>query len=41
MTQTKMANIIGVHKLTISREVRRNSVLRGYRPKQAHGFAIL
>ena len=27
---------IGVHKSTISRELRRNKNLRGYHPKQAH-----
>jgi len=40
MTQSKMAHILGVHKSTISREIRRNSGLRGYRPKQAHAFAL-
>ena len=39
MTQSKMASILGVHKSTISREIRRNSGMRGYRPKQAHAFA--
>lgn len=39
MTQKDIANIIGVHKATISRELRRNSGLRGYRPKQAQHFA--
>lgn len=33
--QTDIAAIIGVHKATVSREVRRNRGLRGYRPKQA------
>ena len=37
--QIEIAKIIGVHKSTISREVRRNRGLRGYRPKQAHSFA--
>ena len=37
--QTKIAEIIGAHKSTISREIRRNRGLRGYRPKQAHSFA--
>jgi len=37
--QTKIAEIIGVHKSTISREIRRNCGFRGYRPKQAHRFA--
>lgn len=38
-TQTAIADIIGVHKATISREVRRNRGLRGYRPKQAQQLA--
>ena len=33
--QTETAVIIGVHKSTISRELRRNRGLRGYRPQQA------
>jgi IS30 family transposase len=37
--QTDIANIIGVDKSTISRELRRNRGKRGYRPKQAHRFA--
>ena len=37
--QTKIAEIVGVHKSTISREMKRNRGLRGYRPKQAHHFA--
>jgi len=40
MHQTEIAKIIGVHKSTISRELRRNRGKRGYRPKQAHQFAI-
>ena len=36
LNQTKIAMIIGVHKSTISRELRRNAGLKGYRPKQAH-----
>lgn len=39
LRQTEIAPIVGVHKSTISREVRRNCGLRGYRPKQAHRFA--
>jgi len=35
-TLTQIASEIGVHKSTISREVRRNCGGRGYRPKQAH-----
>ena len=34
--QTKIAAVVGVHESTISREVRRNRGLRGYRPLQAH-----
>jgi IS30 family transposase len=34
-TQTEMAASIGVHKSTISRELRRNRGEKGYRPKQA------
>ncbi len=36
---TQMATVIGVHKATISRELRRNRGLRGYRPHQAHRLA--
>jgi IS30 family transposase len=38
--QTDIAHLIKVHKSTISRELRRNCGLRGYRPKQAHQFAL-
>ena len=34
--QSEMALEAGVHRSTVSREVRRNSGLRGYRPAQAH-----
>ena len=37
--QVEIAGVIGVHKSTISRELRRNRGLKGYRPKQAHKFA--
>jgi len=37
--QTKIAEEIGVHKSTISRELKRNQGRRGYRPKQAQRFA--
>ncbi|MEW8418603.1 MAG: helix-turn-helix domain-containing protein [Candidatus Thiodiazotropha endolucinida] len=37
--QSEIAEIVGVHKSTISRELRRNRGLRGYRPKQAHQLA--
>jgi len=38
--QTEIAETIGVHKSTISRELRRNRGGRGYRPKQAQRFAM-
>lgn len=38
--QTEIAGLIHVHKSTISREFRRNRGLKGYRPKQAHQFAM-
>lgn len=34
-TQTEIAELMERHKSTISREIRRNKGLRGYRPKQA------
>ena len=36
----QIARLIGVHKSTISRELRRNRGGRGYRPKQAHWLAL-
>jgi len=38
--QTEIATVVGVHKSTISRELRRNRGRRGYRPKQAHWMAL-
>jgi len=38
--QTAIATEIGVHKSTVSREMRRNQGKKGYRPKQAHAMAI-
>ena len=38
--QAEIATILGRHKATISRELRRNRGLRGYRPKQAHHMAL-
>lgn len=38
--QTETSAFIGVHKSTVSRELRRNHGSRGYRPKQAHQFHI-
>jgi IS30 family transposase len=37
---TEIAQVLGSHKSTISRELRRNCGQRGYRPKQAHFLAI-
>jgi len=39
-TQTEIARVLGVHKSTISRELRRNPGRRGYRPQQAHRLAL-
>lgn len=39
-TQMDIASMIGVHKSSISRELRRNRGLKGYRPKQAHRMAM-
>jgi len=39
-SQTEIAILLGVHKSTISREIRRNLGKRGYRPKQAHRLAL-
>ncbi len=38
--QSEIARLIKLHKSTISRELRRNRGLKGYRPKQAHQFAL-
>jgi IS30 family transposase len=37
---TEIAEVIGVHKSTVSRELRRNRGRRGYRPHQAHTLAL-
>ena len=39
-SRTEIADTLGVHRSTISRELRRNRGKRGYRPKQAHQFAL-
>jgi len=38
--QTKIAELIGVSKSTVSREIKRNTGLKGYRPKQANQRAL-
>ncbi len=40
ISKSAIARIIGTSKSTISRELARNKGKRGYRPKQAHGFAM-
>jgi len=39
-SMSMIAQLLGVHKSTISREVKRNSGHKGYRPKQAHEKAV-
>jgi len=39
-SRIEIASALGVHKSTISRELQRNRGKRGYRPKQAHQFAL-
>jgi IS30 family transposase len=36
----KIAEVIGIHKSTVSREISRNMSRRGYRPKRAHEMAM-
>lgn len=38
--QTEIAEVMGVHKSSVSRELKRNRGGRGYRPQQAHGLAL-
>ncbi|MCJ7539692.1 MAG: IS30 family transposase [Desulfobacterales bacterium] len=40
-SKTYIASDIGVHKSTISREMKRNRGKKGYRPKQAHFLAVV
>ena len=40
-SQAQIAELLGRDKSTISRELRRNRGLKGYRPKQAHNLAPL
>jgi IS30 family transposase len=39
-SRTEIAEVIGVHKSTVSRELKRNRGGRGYRPQQAHNLAM-
>ena len=39
--QAEIAEIVGRKSGTISRELRRNRGLKGYRPQQAHNLALL
>jgi IS30 family transposase len=39
-TPSEIAEVIGVHKSTVSRELKRNRGKRGYRPQQAQGLAM-
>lgn len=39
-TQSRIADDLKVHKSTVSRELRRNTRQRGYRPQQAHQLAV-
>ena len=40
LNQAKIAKLIGVSKSTVSREIKRNTGLKGYRPKQANQRAL-
>ncbi|MCK5740174.1 IS30 family transposase [bacterium] len=40
LNQTKIAKIVRVSKSTISREIKRNTGLKGYRPKQANARTL-
>jgi len=39
-SQSEIASLLGRDKSTISRELRRNQGLKGYRPQQAHNLAL-
>lgn len=39
-SKSEIARVLNVHRSTISRELNRNRGQRGYRPKQAHQFAL-
>lgn len=40
LTKSKIADKLGFHKSSISREILRNKGQKGYRPKQANQIAI-
>ena len=40
VNQNKIADLIGTSKSTVSREIKRNTGLKGYRPNQAHQRAL-
>jgi len=40
-SQTEIGVLLERDKSTISRELRRNSGLKGYRPRQAHNLALM
>lgn len=40
LTKTMISRKLGFHKSTVGREITRNKGLKGYRPKQAHAFAV-
>lgn len=39
-SRTEIASVVGVHKSTVSRELKRNHGQRGYRTQQAHALAV-
>ena len=39
LNQSDIAEVLDIHKSTVSRELKRNQGSRGYRPKQANAFA--
>lgn len=40
LTKTEIADKLGFNKSSIGREISRNTGLKGYRPKQAHRWAL-
>ncbi len=39
-SQVEIATVVGVHKSSVSHELKRNRGERGYRPQQAHELAV-